>query len=231
MAIQHYYDPNVPNAVYLFDFGGAHGRQVYSKTIDMVKDITSILGRLKLLTNEEGYFLYGMTNSGQTAQRKMLGEMGFKSTPIGNLVQHSITHVEFAKSAKNAIEVEKKEQARLEAEKKKAEEERVARDIIEGRTPGEIRVGDVILYRDHTPEQNKTHRYVCVGVGKSSVQYASISNFSYYTVEHLARNCASLPTNKWFRAPSEVEAEALKRYPILTEFHKKKGEEVAAKAG
>lgn len=227
MTIRHDYDPNVPNAVYLYDFGGAHGRQVYSKAEDLINDITKILKQLKLLDHEDGYFLYGMTNSNQMAQRKMLSDMGFKSTFIGNLVQHHITDKEFSTAVALAIEAAKKEEARLEAEKKKAEEERIARDIKDGRKPGELRVGDVVVYMGHSPAQQQHNPFVIVGVyadgGDDFVAYVQAAQFGHYSLSYLTRNPAgSMEAKWWFRADPSLELEVIKRYPSIRPIEEKR---------
>lgn len=225
MTVRFHYDHNVPNALYLCDFGGAHGRQVYTNPTDLINDITKILSDCGLINKEDGYFIYGVTNSGQAPQRKMLESIGFTSTTIGHLVQHSITDKEFSTAAALAIEAAKKEEARKAAELKKAEEERIARDIKDGRKPGELRVGDVVVYTGHSPAQQQHNPYVIVGVDvdADSVAYTQASQFGYYSLSYLASNRAgSMEAKRWLRADPSLEQEVIKRYPSIRPIEEKK---------
>jgi hypothetical protein len=206
--------------LYLYDFGGAHGRTEYKSTPEMIKDITKILTTTKLINKEGGYFIFGMTNGYQTNARNLLKKIGFKETAVGNLIQHSITSDEFEVKAALAIEEAKKEEARLLAEKEKAEAERIERDKKEGRKPGELRVGDVVWYRKHTEETRRVSQYVIVAPADSNgyVGYQAASSFAMYTLDYLLKKGnyhQGQLEKEWVRVDVETELRLTKSYPTI----------------
>jgi hypothetical protein len=225
MTIAHIYDTKVPNALYLQNFGGAHGHSQYKDAVSLINDITKILQSTKLLEREDGYFIYGMTNSNQGHARGLLKQAGFTTRKIGNLEMHSITDKEFATSAALAIEAVKKEEARLAAEKEAALKAQAERDKREGRKPGELRVGDVVWYYQHTPGTRALSHYVIIAPEDKNgyVGYQTASSFSMYSAEYLSEK-GNFHTGQlakhWERVDPVTDAAVTKRYPSILSLRK-----------
>jgi hypothetical protein len=221
VTIVHRYDPSVPNALYLQNFGGAHGHSEYKDAAALVADITKILTQLKLLDRKDGYFIFGMTNSNQGRARGLLKQAGFSSRTIGGLEYHTITDKEFATAAALAIEATKKEEERIRKEKEAAEKAMAERDKREGRKPGELRVGDVVYYRTHSASNRQENQYVIV---TDKAGYVSASSFGYYKADYLLLPAHHYSGNTkltdWERVEQEMDARVVKKYPNILALRK-----------
>jgi hypothetical protein len=223
VTIVHRYDPNVPNALYLQNFGGAHGHSEYKDSAALVADITKILNQLKLLDRKDGYFIFGMTNSNQGHARGLLKQAGFSSRTIGNLEYHTITDKEFAKAAALAIEATKKEEERIRLEKEAAIKAMAERDEREGRKPGELRVGDVVYYHTHSVDTRKGSQYVLVFIDGKNVGYVNATSFDYYNADYLSKKGnynQNTTLKEWERVPAEVDAQVTKKRPNILALRK-----------